>query len=177
MGIRTGIAGFLIGISVINSTAYAFELPRAGEARFLSEFCLPEAGVAKVFSGRLIFEKKEESDNYLLAKIAMAEAEGEDITGKALVIRVVLNRLESEKFPDSVKDIIFEDKQFASITDGRWDRVEPNKECWKAVELVKNGWDESEDAVFFERTDLSDSWQSKNLKLALTHQNHNFYRR
>ena len=40
-------------------------------------------------------------DAYLLAKIAMAEAEGEDTVGKALVIRTVLNRVESDKFPES----------------------------------------------------------------------------
>ena len=38
-------------------------------------------------------------DAYLLAKIAMAEAEGEDTEGKALVIRVVLNRVWSDSFP------------------------------------------------------------------------------
>ena len=43
-----------------------------------------------------------------LAKLAMAEAEGEDTEGKALVILVVLNRVQSEGFPDTVEDVILE---------------------------------------------------------------------
>ena len=42
-------------------------------------------------------------ESYLLTKIAMAEAEGEDTEGKALVIMVVLNRVWSDKFPDSIE--------------------------------------------------------------------------
>ena len=47
-------------------------------------------------------------ETYLLAKIAMAEAEGEDTEGKALVIMVVLNRVWSNRFPNSVEEVIIE---------------------------------------------------------------------
>lgn len=65
-------------------------------------------------------------DSYRLAKIAMAEAEGEDTEGKALVILVVLNRVWSDEFPDTIEGVITEDTQFAAYENGRYDRVEPD---------------------------------------------------
>lgn len=62
---------------------------------------------------------------YRLAKIAMAEAEGEDTEGKALVILVVLNRVWSDEFPDTIEGVITEDTQFTAYGNGRYDRVEP----------------------------------------------------
>ncbi|MBQ9305826.1 cell wall hydrolase [Butyrivibrio sp.] len=191
VGIRRRVAGFVIGATAAGCasvTTFGADLPVAGEARVLSELHLPEAGVEKVFSGRLkltIDKQKQEritvyrddTDEYLLARLAMAEAEGEDIEGKALVIKVVMNRFASEMFPNSIREIIFQEKQFASISDGRWYKVQPNEECWKALELIKKGWDKSQGALFFERSDLSDSWQSQHLQLVKTHQHHNFYRR
>lgn len=92
-------------------------------------------------------------DAYMLAKIAMAEAEGEDTEGKALVILTVLNRVWSEQFPDSIKEVIEEENAFTSYTNGRYDRVEPNEDCYRALEMVQvEHWDESQGALYFERT-------------------------
>lgn len=83
-------------------------------------------------------------DAYLLEKIAMAEAEGEDTEGKALVMLVVLNRVWSDKFPDTISDVIFQEGAFTSISNGRYDRVEPNNDCYAAMELITTGqWDGS----------------------------------
>ena len=49
-----------------------------------------------------------EEDENLLARIAMAEAEGEDVDGKALVILTVLNRVNSNEFPDTIHDVIYQ---------------------------------------------------------------------
>lgn len=50
-------------------------------------------------------------DSYLLAKIAMAEAEGESVQTKTLIILTVLNRVHSDKFPDTIEEVIFEKYQ------------------------------------------------------------------
>lgn len=57
-------------------------------------------------------------DAYMLAKIAMAEAESEDTEGKALVMLVVLNRVWSDEFPDTIAGVIFQDGQFSPISNG-----------------------------------------------------------
>lgn len=117
----------------------------------------------------------DSEDAYLLAKIAMAEAEGEDVQGKALVILVVLNRVRSDDFPDSIQDVIFQEGQFTPVINGRLDRVEPDKECYEALELVQmNQWDESQGALYFESEGKS-SWHGNNLRFIFQHGNHYFY--
>lgn len=114
------------------------------------------------------------NDSYLLGKIAMAEAEGEDTEGKALVILVVLNRVESNKFPDSIEEVIFQEHQFSPISNGRFEKVQPDEDCYKAVELVKNGWNESKGALYFESPSNSE-WHKNNLEFLFRHGNHYFY--
>ena len=91
------------------------------------------------------------ADSEMLLKIAMAEAEGESVEGKALVMMVVLNRVWSEGFPDTVQEVIFQPRQFSVIADGgRYWTTEPDAGCYEALELVMQGWDESEGALYFE---------------------------
>lgn len=118
-----------------------------------------------------------ESDAYLLAKIAMAEAEGEDTIGKALVIRTILNRVESDNayFPDTVSEVIFQKDAFTPVRNGRFEKVEPSEDCYAALEIVNEGWDESQGALYFERSTTKETWHSRNLAKLFTHGNHTFY--
>lgn len=112
---------------------------------------------------------------YLLKKIAMAEAEDEDTEGKALVMRVVLNRVTSREFPDSIKKVIYQERQFSPIANGRFDSVEPNEDCQKALDMIaENGWDESRGALYFESKSAS-TWHEDNLQFLFRHGNHFFY--
>lgn len=115
-------------------------------------------------------------DSYILAKIAMAEAEDEDTEGKALVILVVLNRVWDEAFPDTIEEVVMQDNpvQFSPVANGRYDRVEPNDDCWKALDMVMGGWDESRGALYFESPSES-TWHQQNLKYLFKHGNHYFY--
>lgn len=119
-------------------------------------------------------------DAEILKRIAMAEAEGEDTEGKALVMLVVLNRVWSDDFPDSVEDVVFQKlggvNQFSPVADGGryWTR-EPNEDCSEALELVMSGWDESQGALFFEAC-AGTSWHSENLEFLFEHGGHRFYR-
>lgn len=118
-------------------------------------------------------------DSYMLAKIAMAEAESEDTEGKALVILVALNRVWSDEFPDTVEGVISETDAFTSYTNGRYDSVEPDADCWVALDLVmEDHWDESQGALYFERTpeDGESTWHSRKLERLFVHGNHTFYR-
>lgn len=115
---------------------------------------------------------------YILAKIAMAEAEGEDTEGKALVILTVLNRVWSPQFPSTIEEVITEENAFSSYSNGRYGRVEPDKDCWEALELVQiEHWDESRGALYFERTPEpgESTWHSRNLETLFIHGNHTFY--
>lgn len=119
-------------------------------------------------------------DSYLLAKLAMAEAEGEDTEGKALVVMVVLNRVWNDGFPGTIEEVIMEEHgkvhQF-SVTqeEGRWWKVEPDADCYKAVDMVMDGWDESQGALYFESKSDS-AWHQKNLDFLFQHGKHYFYK-
>ena len=116
-------------------------------------------------------------DSYLLAKIAMAEAEGEDTEGKAYVIMVVLNRMLSDEFPDTIEGVIFQDNQFSPVSNGRFDSVEPNDDCWSALDMVQiDKWDKSQGALYFESCQSEDNWHSRNLEYLFTHGKHRFYK-
>lgn len=115
-------------------------------------------------------------ESYMLAKIAMAEAEGEDTEGKALVILVVLNRVWSDDFPDTIEGVITEKGQFTAYENGRYDRVEPSEDCYKALELVQmEHWNKSQGATYFEETTGEATWHNTHLKELFTHGNHTFY--
>lgn len=115
-------------------------------------------------------------DAEMLLRIAMAEAEGEGTKGKALVMLVVLNRVWSDEFPDTVEEVIFQKNQFSvTMPGGRYYTTEPDEECMEALHLVNTGWDESYGALYFESCE-GDSWHSRNLEFLFQAGNHKFYR-
>lgn len=123
----------------------------------------------------------DSEDSYLLAKIAMAEAEGCNIQTKTLVIMTVLNRVWSDEFPDTIKDVIFQEYngvyQFTPIADGRWNRVEPNEDCYKAVKIVMEAvYDDSGGALYFESCADEDNWHSRNLEFLYESDGLRFYK-
>lgn len=115
-------------------------------------------------------------DAEILLKIAMAEAEGESVEGKALVMLVVLNRVWFEGFPDSISDVVFQEGQFTPTEEGGryWD-TEPDAGCYEAYKMVLQGWDESQGALYFCSNDSS-SWMEENTEYLFTVGNHDFYR-
>lgn len=116
-------------------------------------------------------------DSYLLAKIAMAEAEGCNTQTKTLIVMCVLNRVSSDEFPDTIYDVIFQTNQFSPIDNGRWDRVEPNEDCWEAVKVVMEAkYDYSGGATYFESCDDEDNWHSRNLEFLYESDGIRFYK-
>lgn len=128
---------------------------------------------------------KEYSDEekYMLAKIAMCEAEDQDLQTKKLIIMTILNRVESIDFPDSIREVIFEkvsDKYYQyspTMPGGRWYEVEPNKECYDAVEeVLLSEYDCSEGALYFESCKETENWHSRNLEYLYQSQGFRFYK-
>lgn len=116
------------------------------------------------------------NDAYLLEKIAMAEAESEDTEGKALVMLVVLNRVWDARFPDTIEEVIMQDGAFTPVSNGRYDKVEPDADCMKAMELITvEHWDESQGALYFEKASDESTWHSRNLQKLFTHGARTFY--
>lgn len=128
-------------------------------------------------TARLIGSMDWDADEfYMLANMAMAEAESEDTECKALVILVILNRVWSDKFPDTIKGVITQQNAFTPYWNGRYDRVEPDDDCWDALDLVMSGWDESQGALYFETTTDEETWHNTHLDQLFEHGALTFYK-
>lgn len=121
-------------------------------------------------------QKEDEKQQQEQAKMAMAEAEDQDTEGKALVIRVILNRVEDEHFPDTIKGVVSQKNAFTPYWNGRYKKVKPDADCYNALILVKrHDWDKSHGATYFEMTSGS-TWHTRNLKRLFKHGCHTFYK-
>ncbi len=124
-----------------------------------------------------------EEDYQVLLRIVEAEAGGEDTEGKMLVAGVVLNRVVSEDFPDSVKEVVFQRSngtaQFSPVYSGRYDRVRISEDTVEAVERVLCGEDLTEGALYFAARKYADStkmrWFDEHLTYLFTHGGHEFF--
>lgn len=92
--------------------------------------------------------KMSREDIELIALLTMAEAEGECEEGKRLVIDTVLNRVDSDEFPNTVKNVIYQKNQFTSMWNGRVDRCYVMEEICQLVEEELESRTNSE-VVFF----------------------------
>lgn len=89
-----------------------------------------------------------EEDIILLTLLTLAEAEGECEEGQRLVISTVLNRVDSEYFPNNIREVIYQKNQFSSMWNGRFERVEMDYNIYDLVldELSNRSNDE---VIFF----------------------------
>ncbi|MNJ42759.1 Spore cortex-lytic enzyme precursor [compost metagenome] len=120
----------------------------------------------------------EDEELHLLHKIVMAEAEGEPYEGKVAVANVVLNRLRSANYPDTIKEVIYQKSQFSPVQNGRMDRVRPNEDSIRAVTEALHGRKEvSDDTYYFLSLTLATDFtiarsKSKSKEIG----NHTFYK-
>lgn len=87
-------------------------------------------------------------DREMLARIIRAEAEAEPFTGQVAVGAVILNRIESPDFPNTLAGVIFQPHAFESVTNGTAN-LAPTESARKAAESAIQGWDPSGGALFF----------------------------
>ncbi len=88
------------------------------------------------------------SDVYLLAKVIAAEARGESYIGQVAVGAVVLNRVDSSSFPDTVAGVVYQKGAFSAVTDSNWS-VSPDATSRKAAQDAINGWDPSGGSLYY----------------------------
>lgn len=124
-----------------------------------------------------------ERDMELLLRIVEAEAGCEDEDGRILVANVVLNRMESELFPDSVAEVVLQTNngvsQFSPVSSGSIWTVEISEETREAVEKALEGENISQGALFFAARKYADSkrmkWFDEKLDFLFEHGGHDFF--
>lgn len=96
------------------------------------------------------------NDIRLLAQAVYGEARGEPYEGQVAIAAVILNRLNSPLFPNSVAGVIFEPLAFTVVADGQI-YMQPNETAREAVLDAINGWDPSEEALYYFNPDTATS--------------------
>lgn len=125
-----------------------------------------------------------DTDYQNLLRIVEAEASGEGERGKLLVANVILNRVNSKKFPNSVTAVVFQNNggktQFAPTKDGRFYSVSVTQETVRAVERALYGEDISNGALYFVAVSKASqdkvSWFETKLTKVCSYGGHDFYK-
>ena len=99
-------------------------------------------------SGATTANKVSNSDLYLLSCCIYGEARGESYTGKVAVGAVILNRVASSSFPNTISGVIYQNGAFTCVSDGQIN-LGTNDECTRAAQDALNGWDPSGGALYY----------------------------
>ena len=91
-----------------------------------------------------------------MANAVYGESRGEPYIGQVAVASVILNRVNSASFPNSISGVIFEPRAFTAVADGQiW--LTPNEQAKKAVVDAINGWDPTGEALYYFNPDTATS--------------------
>ncbi|MBO4832301.1 MAG: cell wall hydrolase [Oscillospiraceae bacterium] len=118
-------------------------------------------------------EYYDQDDLYWLAHIINAEARGEPFEGKLAVGNVVMNRVKTDYYPNSVYGVVFDGYQFSPAFDGSI-YYEPNFDSWRAAKLVLEGAVVIPECLFFAAAYLN-CWATYNRDYCTTIGGHAFY--
>ncbi len=84
----------------------------------------------------------------LLARLVYGESRGEPYSGQVAVAAVVLNRVKSSNFPNTISGVIYQSGAFDAVSDGQIN-LSPNSTAIKAAQDAINGWDPSYGAIYY----------------------------
>lgn len=100
--------------------------------------------------------KYSNQDLQLMANAVYGEARGESYEGQVAVAAVIINRLEDAEFPNTISAVIFQPLAFTAVADGQiW--LTPNERSKEAVLDALNGWDPTENALYYFNPDTATS--------------------
>ncbi|MDD3947067.1 MAG: spore cortex-lytic enzyme [Clostridia bacterium] len=108
------------------------------------------------------------SDAYLLARVVYGEARGEPYTGQVAVAAVILNRVRSSSFPNTIAGVVYQPWAFTVVQDGQIN-LTPDSTAKKAANDALNGWDPTYGCLFYYNpATATNAWiRSKEIRLTI----------
>ena len=93
-----------------------------------------------------------------MSKVVYSEARGEPYKGQVAVAAVVLNRMSSSKFPNTMAGVVYQEGAFTAVADGQIN-LEPDATARKAAQDAINGWDPTSGCIYyFNPNTATSSW-------------------
>lgn len=142
----------MMGYYEVDATIYFPKFTDHAVAHFQRDFNLPATGV--------IGQPTRDAMGIveMMARIVHGEARGERYIGQVGVAAVILNRVASEGFPDTVEEVIFQPNAFTAVNDGQY-LLEPDSDAYRAVKDALKGMDPANGAVYYFNPDgVTDNW-------------------
>ena len=115
------------------------------------------------------------SELNLLARCVYSESRGEPYTGQVAVAAVVLNRVRSSSFPNTIAGVIYQPGAFTAVADGQIN-LTPNESAYKAARDALNGWDPTNGCLYYYNPATATSKWIWSLKVELKIGKHSFAR-
>lgn len=121
-----------------------------------------------------------QEDYDVLLRIVQAEAGVCDEEGKILVANVILNRVRDDKFPNTIKQVVYQKSQFSPVSNGSIRSVKVTQETRDCVDRALAGEDYSRGALYFMNRSGARSgaasWFDSRLTFLFRHENHEFFK-
>lgn len=201
-GLPTGLAGVISGVNAsetmeesLKRIGTSFEEVMVGQRTFQASESAERydmSGAMEAVVDTMDLQAAEnvqsadmmsDTDYDTLLRIVEAEAGGEDLKGKILVANVIMNRVRSPEFPDTVTEVVWETTegtaQFSPTYDGRINTVTVSDETMEAVRQALEGVDYSQGALFFVAKEQADqrnvAWFDSDLEHLFEYGVHDFY--
>ena len=161
--LKAGITGYYGPATkeAVRKFQKAYRLPADGEADSATVSQLQKAVSPK----NTVLEQ--------MARIIYSEARGETFVGQVAIGAVVLNRVQSPLFPDSITEVIFQKGQFSAVDDGQY-WLTPNQTAYQAARAALNGWDPALGSLFYHNPKIATSTWSLLRPKVVTIGNHVF---
>jgi len=106
------------------------------------------AGLGITLTGSVAASSVNENDSYLLGRLVHGEARGEPYVGRVAVAAVVLNRVKSSLFPNTISGVIYQSGAFDAVRDGQiW--LTPDADSLRAAKDALNGWDPTGGSLYY----------------------------
>lgn len=113
------------------------------------------------------------TDVNLLARLIYGEARGESYTGQVAVGAVVMNRVKSSSFPNTISGVIYQPYAFTAVADGQIN-LSPDSTAIKAAKQAMNGYDPTYGAIYYYNPSIATSTWIFSRKTTITIGNHVF---
>ncbi|OUM96619.1 MAG: spore cortex-lytic enzyme [Thermobacillus sp. ZCTH02-B1] len=130
-------------------TGYFGEHTRQAVVKFQKKYGLQADGIVGPATWKALRKytlNKSEMD--IMARIIHGEARGEPYKGQVAVGAVVMNRIRSNQFPDTIRGVVFQPGAFTAVSDGQY-WLAPNATAYKAALDAVRGWDPTGGALYY----------------------------